>query len=215
MKILIACEESQRITIEMRARGHECYSCDIIAPSGGHPEWLIQQDVVPLLNGPVNFQTIDGRSHSVDRWDMIIAHPPCTLLTNTGNKYFNEEVYGEKARQRKIDREKAVEFFMKIANADCDKIAIENPVGCMSTRWRKPDQIIQPYMFGNPARKKTCWWLKGLPKLIPTNEIEPEEQVHGMGKWYYETSCLPHKDRAKERSKTFPEIAKAIAEQWG
>ena len=220
MKILIACEESQRITIAMRQRGHECYSCDIIEPSGGHPEWHIQQDVIPLLNGPISFQTNDGQLHNIDKWDLIIAHPPCQFLTNTGNKYFNEEVYGEKAHQRKQNREDAINFFMKIANANCDKIAIENPVGCMSTRWRKPDQIIQPYMFGNPIRKRTCLWLKGLPKLKPTNQIEPEEQILSpngkkIGTWYRETYNIAKKDRAKERSKTFPEVAKAIAEQWG
>ena len=220
MKILIACEESQRITIEMRARGHECYSCDIIEPSGGHPEWHIQQDVIPLLNGNCYFNTLDGISHYIDKWDMIIAHPPCTYLCNAGNKYFNEEVYGDKARKRKKNREEAVEFFMKFANADCDKIAIENPVGCISTRWRKPDQIFYPYDFGNPARKRTCLWLKGLPKLKPSNQCAPEntrvyKNGHREGEWYYSTYCLPKKERAKERSKTFPEVAKAIAEQWG
>lgn len=220
MKILIACEESQRITIEMRNKGHECYSCDIIEPSGNHPEWHIQQDVIPLLNGKCNFKTLDGVSHYIDRWDMIIAHPECTYLCCTGNRWFNEEKYGEKAVQRKKLREEAIDFFMKIVNADCDKIAIENPVGIMSTQYRKPDQIIQPYMFGNPARKRTCFWLKGLPLLKPQNAVEPEK-AHTYssgaqtGEWYAETFNLPKKDRAKARSKTFPEVAKAIADQWG
>lgn len=220
MKILIACEESQRITIEMRAKGHECYSCDIIDQSGGHPEWHIQQDVIPLLNGNCNFKTNDNIEHYIDKWDMIIAHPPCTYLSSAGNAYFNEEKYGEKARERKIEREKAANFFMTIINANCDKIAVENPVGYMNSHYRKPDQIIQPYFFGNPIRKRTCLWLKGLPQLNSTNLVKPEEQqIYSNGKtqgnWYYQTYCLSKKKRAKERSKTFPEIAKAIAEQWG
>lgn len=216
MKILIACEESQRICIAMRVKGHECYSCDILSCSGGHPEWHIKQDVSALLNGNCNFKTLDGIEHIINgQWDMIIAHPPCTFLTTTANKYYDETKYGEKARKRKLDREEAVKFFMNIANAQCDKIAIENPVGIMSTRWRKPDQIIQPYMFGNPASKRTCLWLKGLPKLIPQNECEPEKQINGMGEWYYKTSCMTKSKRAYIRSKTFPEVAQAIADQWG
>jgi len=127
----------------MRVKGHECYSCDILPCSGGHPEWHIKQDVSSLLNGNCNFKTLDGIEHIINgQWDMIIAHPPCTFLTTTANKYYDETKYGEKARKRKLDREEAVKFFMNIANAQCDKIAIENPVGIMSTRWRKPDQII-------------------------------------------------------------------------
>ena len=122
-----------------REKGHNAYSCDIIDCSGGHPEWHIKQDVIPLLNGNCTFTTEDGISHTIEnKWDMIIAFPPCTYLTVSGNRWFNEEKYGDKARQRKLDREEAVEFFMKFANADCDKIAIENPVGVMSTRYKKP-----------------------------------------------------------------------------
>ena len=146
MKILVACEESQEVTIACRKLGHEAYSCDIIKCSGGHPEWHLQQDVIPLLN---------------EKWDMIIAFPPCTFLTVAGNRWFNEEKYGEKAIKRKVDREEAVKFFMLFAKANCEKIAIENPVGIMSSIWRKPDQIIQPYMFGDPYEKKTCLWKKG------------------------------------------------------
>ena len=205
MKILVACEESQRVCIAFRERGHEAYSCDIQDCSGGHPEWHIKGDVIPLLN---------------EKWDLIIAHPPCTYLTVTGNRWFNEEKYGDNARLRKIYREEAVEFFMRIANANCDKIAIENPVGVISTIWRKPDQIIQPYMFGEPFEKKTCLWLKGLSKLQPTNIITPPKRVQyqsgkTMPEWYAKLWSLPSEERAKERSKTFNGIAKAMAKQWG
>ena len=204
MKILVACEESQAVTKELRALGHEAYSCDIEPCSGGHPEWHLQQDVIPLLE---------------EKWDMIIAFPPCTYLTNTGNSWFNVEKYGEKALQRYKDREKAIEFFMLFANADCERIAIENPIGCMSTVYRKPNQIIHPYMFGDAERKATCLWLKGLPELVPTNIVEPRIIKYKNGKgtdspWHMETMSLPPKERAKMRSKTFPGIAKAMATQW-
>ena len=154
------------------------------------------------------------------KWDMIIAHPPCTYLTVTGNRWFNEERYGDKARKRKQDREEAIQFFMAFANADCERIAIENPIGCMSTEFRKPNQIIHPYMFGDAERKATCLWLKGLPELVPTNIVEPRIIKYKNGKgtdspWHMETMSLPPKERAKMRSKTFPGIAKAMAEQWG
>lgn len=130
MKVLVACEESQRVCTAFRERGHEAYSCDIIECSGGHPEWHIMSDVLPLLNGFCGFDTMDGVHHYIGRrWDLIIAHPPCTYLTVSGNRWFDVEKYGEKAVQRQKDREEAVRFFMEIANADCDKIAIENPVG--------------------------------------------------------------------------------------
>lgn len=203
-KVLIACEESQAVTKEMRAKGIEAYSCDILPCSGGHPEWHIQGDVTPLLE---------------QEWDMIIAFPPCTYLTVTGNRWFNIERYGEKAIQRHKDREEAIKFFMLFANAECEKIAIENPVGIMSSYWRKPDQIIQPWMFGDEAEKTTCLWLKGLPLLKSTNEVKPPERVkYKSGKtmpaWYAEAWKLPKEERAKLRSKTFPGIAKAMAEQW-
>ena len=218
MKVLVACEESQRVCSAFRARGHEAYSCDIIKCSGDHPEWHIKADVLPILNGNCDFTTQDGASHHIEgRWDLIIAHPPCTYLTVTGNRWFNVEKYGDKALKRMELREEAKEFFMKFANADCDKIMIENPVGVMSTAWRKPDQIIQPYYFGDPFEKRTCLWLKGLPKLEKTNEVEPEPRIKyasgcTMPAWY---ANLPPKDRAKERSKTFPGFAEAMAEQWG
>ena len=217
MKVLIACEESQRVCSAFREQGHEAYSCDIIEPSGKHLEWHILQDVIPLLDGNCIFNTMDGVEHFIDKWDLIIAHPPCTYLTVTGNRWFNVEKYGDKARERIKLREEAIEFFMTIANADCEHIMIENPVGVMSTRWRKPDQTIQPWWFGDPYEKRTCLWLKGLPPLVKTNEVKPEARqqlVSGksMPTWY---SNAPKKDRAKIRSQTFPGFAKAMAEQWG
>lgn len=205
MKVLVACEESQAVCKEFRRLGHEAYSCDIVPCSGGHPEWHLQQDVIPLLT---------------KKWDMIIAFPPCTYLTITGNRWFNIDRYGEKAIRRHKDRKDAINFFMTFANADCEKIAIENPVGIMSSEWRKPDQIINPWQFGDAFEKRTCLWLKGLPKLKPTTIVEiPPRQIYDSGKsmplWYVEAGKLPKEERAKIRSKTFPGIAKAMAEQWG
>ena len=222
MKILIACEESQRVCAAFRELGHEAYSCDIIDPSGEHPEWHIKQDVLSILSpnketSTINFTTMDGVSHTINgQWDLIIAHPPCTYLTVTGNRWFNIEKYGDKARERCRLREEAVDFFMALANAECEHIAIENPVGVMSTRWRKPDQLIQPYMFGDPFEKRTCLWLKNLPKLKETNVVQPEARQQlksgkSMPTWY---SNAPKADRDKIRSKTFPGFAKAMAEQW-
>ena len=151
---------------------------------------------------------------------MIIAFPPCTYLTVTGNRWFNIERYGEKAIQRHKDRKDAINFFMAFANADCDKISIENPVGIMSSEWKKPDQIINPWQFGDAFEKKTCLWLKGVPKLAPTNivEIPPRKKFNSgktMPSWYAEAWHFPKEERSKLRSKTFPGIAKAMAEQWG
>lgn len=220
MRILVACEESQRVTTELRNLGHEAFSCDIQPCSGGHKEWHIQQNVLPLLDGHCSFRTMDGLVHTLDaKWDLIIAHPPCTYLTVTGNRWFNEERYGDKARKRKEDREEAIQFFLAFANADCDRIAIENPVGVMSTHFRKPDQTVHPYMFGDPERKATCFWLKGLPLLQPTNVVEPVVIQFKNGKgtdspWHLNTISLPPAERSKARSKTFPGMAKAMAEQW-
>ena len=229
MNILIACEESQAVCIEMRKLGHRAFSCDIIECSGGHPEWHIMQDVLPLLNGNCEFRTMDGKEHKVEgKWDMIIAHPPCTFLTVTGNRWFNVERYGDKAVQRLKDREKAIAFFMAIANADCDKIVIENPIGIMSTAWRKPDQIVQPWQYAlteeEKTEKSTCLWLKGVVPLVPTYALKPELTYHEwvtpdgrtkrQTRWYYKTRCLPHSERARAASRTFPGIAGAFAEQW-
>lgn len=221
MKVLVACEESQRVCTEFRKLGHEAYSCDIEPCSGGHPEWHIQDDVLPLLNGNCDFKTVNGDMHHlIGKWDLIIAHPPCTYLTVTGNRWFNIEKYGDKAMKRFKNRQAAYDFFMQFVNADCEKIAIENPIGYMSTAYMKPTQIIHPYMFGNPARKATCLWLKGLEPLKPTNIVEPEI-IHYKNRkgtdnpWHMETINLPPHERAKARSKTFTGIAKAMAEQWG
>jgi site-specific DNA-cytosine methylase len=204
MKILVACEESQTVTIELRKLGHEAYSCDLLECSGGHPEWHLMQDVSELLK---------------QEWDIIIGFPPCTFLTVTGNRWFNIERYGEKAVKRHKDRELAKDFFMMLANANCEKIVIENPVGVMSSHYKKPNQIINPYQFGDPFEKKTCLWIKGLPNLIPTNIIKPPKRTEfasgkSMPKWYADAWKLPKEERAKLRSKTFPGIAKAMAEQW-
>jgi hypothetical protein len=204
MKILVACEESQAVTKELRLLGHEAYSCDLLPCSGGHPEWHLQQDVTEVLK---------------EKWDMIIAFPTCTYLTVTGNRWFNIERYGKKAIQRHKDRKDAIDFFMMFANADCEKIVIENPVGIMSSEWRKPNQIINPYQFGDPFEKKTCLWIKGLPNLEPTNIVEPAprtvfESGKSMPTWYAEAWKLPKEERSTIRSKTFPGIAKAMAEQF-
>ena len=219
MKVLVACEESQEVCKAFRELGHEAYSCDIQDPSGGHPEWHILGDALKAVEaGEVS--TMDGTRHEVGKWDLLIAHPPCTYLTVTGNRWFNVERYGGAALKRLANRNAAVNFFMEFALSGIPKIAIENPVGYMSTAWRKPDQIIHPYMFGDPARKATCLWLKGLLKLTPTDMVEPViiHYKNGNGTdnpWHMETLKLPPKDRAKARSKTFPGIAKAMAEQWG
>ncbi len=224
MRVLVACEESQAVTIELRKLGHEAFSCDLLKCSGEHPEWHIKRDIRTVLNGSFiafgQFWTEGGTVEApIRRWDMIIAFPPCTFLTVTGNRWFNIEKYGEKAIKRHKDREEAIEFFMMLANADCDKIAIENPIGIMSSKWRKPNQIINPYQFGDPFEKKTCLWLKGLPKLKPTNVVEPPKRTKfksgkTMPTWYADAWKLPKEERAKLRSKTFLGIAKAMAEQF-
>ena len=221
MNVLVACEESQAVCKEFRKKGHDAYSCDLLECSGGRPEWHIKGDVLPLLNGACSFETMDGQAHSVSgHWDMIIAFPPCTYLTVTGNRWFNIDRYGEKAIQRYKDRKDAIDFFMAFANADCEKISIENPVGIMSSEWKKPNQIINPWQFGDAFEKKTCLWLKCLSELTPTNIVEiPPRKKFDSGKtmpsWYAGAWHLPKEERAKLRSKTFPGIAKAMAEQWG
>ena len=219
MKILVACEESQAVTIELRKLGHEAYSCDIEPCSGGHPEWHIQGDVLPLLNGNCKTTTADSNCLVIKgKWDMILAFPPCTYLTVTGNKWFKPE-YASRFPTRQQDRERAAEFFMAFTTADCERIAVENPIGVMSTRHRKPDQIVHPYHFGHDTRKATCLWLKGLNPLVPTNVVQPEiiEYKNGKGtdsRWHIETMGLPPGERSKMRSKTFPGLARAMAEQW-
>lgn len=227
LRVLVACEESQEVCKAFRALGHQAYSCDIQECSGGHPEWHIKGNVLPLLNGykglnndPTTFfWTEDGKTHTLPRqWDMIIAHPPCTYLTVTGNRWFNEVRYGEKARQRQKDRYRAIVFFMHFALADSERIVVENPVGVMGTAWRSADQIIQPWQFGDAADKQTALWLKGVQKLNPTKIVERPQRMQfasgkTMPKWY--ADLWHDADRAISRSKTFPGIARAMAEQWG
>lgn len=239
MNILIACEESQRVCLAFRNKGHRAFSCDIIEPSGGHPEWHIKGNCLPLLNGNCTFTTMDGHTHVQNgRWDMIIAFPPCTHLAVSGARHF------EKKRADGRQRE-AIIFFGNFLNADCEKIAIENPIGIISgnyiNEWfpelakqynlpRKPTQIIQPYEFGHHTKKSTCLWLKGLPKLKPTNIVEPEiveyrcksGKIARFGKGIGQVTDSNGKSyafndpmTARMRSKTFDGVAKAMAEQWG
>lgn len=202
MRVLVACEESQEVCKAFRALGHEAYSCDIEPCSGGHPEWHLQVDALEIIK---------------IRWDLIIAHPPCTYLTNAGNKWFKAE-FKERFPDRENQREAAIQFFMSFWNADCPRVAIENPQGIMSSRFRKPDQYIEPYMFGDAEKKKTGLWLRGLPALTPTEVVEPVIIECASGarepRWHMETMHLPPKERSKMRSKTFPGIAKAMASQW-
>jgi site-specific DNA-cytosine methylase len=210
MKILVACEESQAVTIAFRKLGHEAYSCDIIECSGGYPEWHLQQDVTELLK---------------QNWDMIITFPPCTYLTVSGNKWLKDQpkrksgaLVGKERREARLE---GINFFMMFANADCEKIVIENPVGIMSTEFRKPEQIIQPYNFGTNVSKKTCLWIKGLPNLTNTEYVKPRITLDGKERWSNQSDkdgsdiTPPGPDRAKLRSKTHLGIAKAMAEQWG
>lgn len=219
-KILIACEESQTVCKAFRARGHEAYSCDIQEPSGGHPEWHIFGDALNAVRGQ-DIITMDSMHHSIGRWDLIIAHPPCTFLTVTGNRWYNVKKYGEKALKRIEDRNKSIEFWKNIIKfSNTERLAIENPVGIMSTFWRKPDQIIQPYYFGDAAEKRTCLWLVNLPKLLPTKIVTPPERIKyksgkSMPAWYADCGRLPAAERSKIRSKTFGGVACAMAEQWG
>ena len=193
MRVLVACEESQEVCKAFRALGHEAYSCDIEPCSGGRPEWHLQCDALELIKM---------------RWDLIIAHPPCTDLAVSGAKWFAEK----RADGR---QQAAIEFFMRFINADCEHIAVENPVSIMSTQYRKPDQIIQPWMFGHPEKKSTCLWLKGLPLLIPTNDVSEYMKTLPKNQQNRLYHLPPSPDRAKLRSKTFPGIAQAMAQQWG
>ena len=218
MKILVACEESQAVTIELRKLGHEAYSCDIIECSGGHPEWHIMQDVLPILNGNCEFKTLDGVKHKIDgKWGMIIAFPPCTYLSKAGAC----RLYPKKGQLNFERYKKGLEgkaFFMKFLNADCERIAVENPVSIRIFEMPQHTQEIQPWQFGHPVSKKTRLWLRGLPKLVPTKIVTCEAP--------YLPSYTSRKDTSKygrsyrtgkdavQRAKTFSGIAKAMAEQW-
>lgn len=202
MKVLVACEFSGTVREAFRKRGHDAYSCDI-EPSSDDSPYHIQDDVLNILE---------------DGWDLMIAHPPCTYLTTTGNRWFKEE-YKDRFIDRLIKREEAIDFFKRLAEAPIERRAIENPVGVMSTRYRKPDQIICPTMFGHTAPKRTCLWLYNLPKLFPTEIVEGEYVTFKSGKrmpkWYSDAARLPPKERAKVRNKTFEGVAEAMADQWG
>ena len=199
MKILVACEESQATTNELRKLGHEAYSCDVEPCSGGHPEWHLQQDVTEVLK---------------QDWDMIIAHPPCTFLTNSGVSWLT----GKNAKPGRWEElDKGAAFFKMFLDHPCEKIAIENPIMhkyAIERIGRKHDCLVQPYQFGHTERKATCFWLKGLPPLAETNNVKAEMDKlpkREQQKLHY---LPPSADRAKLRSKTYPGIAKAMAEQW-
>lgn len=235
MNVLVACEESQEVCKAFRARGHQAYSCDIQECSGGHPEWHIMGDALEIVNGRCMFQTMDGAEHEISgTWDLLIAHPPCTHLAVSGARYFEKK--REDGRQRE-----AIEFFCQFLLADCPRIVVENPVCIIGGHYiqkhfpdlaekyrlpRKPSQIIQPYQFGHRARKTTCLWFVGdIPQLVPTDIVDPGEILDGG--YSVGASANFAKDEngkiipwgdprtAKIRSKTFPGIARAMAEQWG
>lgn len=235
MNVLIACEESQRVCIEFRKLGHNAFSCDIEPCSGGHPEWHIKDDVLPLLDGNCSFTTSTGQKVTIEgKWDMIIAFPPCTHLAISGARWF--EIKRKDGRQKD-----GIEFFCQFLNADCEKVVVENPISIISGNYiekffpdlankyelpKKPSQIIHPWMFGDNYNKQTCLWIKGLPLLKPLVKQQPKMEwvewtdkktgkKKRQNKWYAEAWKLPIDERSKVRSKTFPGIAKAMAEQWG
>lgn len=210
MRVLVACEESQVVTLAFREKGHESYSCDLQECGGPRKDWHLQMDMFEAFekHGP---------------WDMVIAHPPCTYLATTGNRWLyhpddkhlpvNERRPHPLFPERQAQSKEAEEFFMRIAALPVDKLVIENPLGVMSTRWRKPDQIIQPYQFGEPHSKRTCLWMKNVPKLTPTNIVEPFSITYKSGckmpLWYVQSPS------SYARSQTFPGVAAAFADQWG
>lgn len=224
MKVLVACEESQVVCKAFRAKGHEAYSCDIIECSGDRPEWHIQEDVLPLIDGNCEFTTCDGKQHYINgKWDMILAFPPCTYLCNTGTPYLDVAKWGKKAIERAKKREEAFIFFMRFVNADCEKIVIENPVGLPCSRYRKPNQIINPWQFRRENEeayaKKTCLWLKGVSPLIPLYTEKPENikslAYHTMYDENGKTISWNSELSKKLRSKTAAGIGEAMAQQWG
>ena len=221
MNVLVACEESQRVCIAFRERGHNAFSCDVQNPSGGHLEWHIKQDVMSVLNPEsrlISFRTMNGNEHTIiGKWDLIIAHPPCTYLSNAGARHlYKGHVLNEERFAMGL---KAKEFFMRFYNADCERICIENPVPSKCYGLPEYAQIIQPYMFGHPYTKRTCLWLKGIAPLIPTKIVKPIATWCPSGS-YSHNHGEQHRgmftnDRAKNRSKTFEGIAAAMAAQWG
>lgn len=230
MNVLVACEESQAVCKAFRERGHNAFSCDLVPCTGGHPEWHIKGDVLPLLRTRfvpyvglvVSFKSCDGLYHNiVGGWDLIIAHPPCTYMSKAGARWMYPTA-GNISQERLAKAMKAKEFFMAIMNADCDRIAIENPRPLKVVELPKPSQVIQPYQFGHPYSKATCLWLKGLPPLEPTEvltEYKPycPSNTGGVtrGQSYNKGGAIRAADDGVNRSKTFDGIAKAMAEQWG
>ena len=218
LKLLVCCEESQRVCSAFRQRGWEAYSCDIMPESGGHPEWHIQQDVLPLINGNCEFFTADGEKHIIKgKWDLLICHPPCTYMSKAGARWMYPKA-GQVSQERLALAMKAREFFFEFVNADCQMIAIENPRPLNIVRLPTPTQVIQPYEFGHPFSKATCLWLKGVPALKPTNIINSYKpflpsNTSAFSKGRGGSRGIAHD--AKTASKTFPGIAQAMAEQWG
>ena len=231
LNILVACEESQAVTSELRKLGHNAFSCDLLPCSGGHPEWHFNVDVFQIIENKGGTLQNGKNVQLKNSWDMMIAHPPCTYLAVSGAQwYYHPEdkalpVLNRRPHprypNRSNDREYAVAFFMALANAPVDKIAIENPIGIISSRWRKPDQVVQPYMFGDEATKTTCLWLKNLPLLEPTNMVGKGEKIFfksgkSQPKWYSDafSKAKSHEERRTMRSKTFTGMAVAMADQW-
>ncbi|MDV2467502.1 hypothetical protein QR674_00665 [Acinetobacter chinensis] len=230
MKVLVACEESQAVTKELRALGHEAYSCDLLPCSGEHPEWHFNCDVFEIIKNKGG-ELQNGEHTFVKQWDMMIAHPPCTFLAVSGARWYyhpeDKHLPIKKRRPhprfptRAQDRAEAVKFFKALWKAPIKRIVIENPVGIMSTIIGKPHQIVQPYMFGDEATKTTCLWIKNLPLLEPTNMVSKGERVQfgsgkSMPKWYADAlaKAKTAAERRNLRSKTFKGMARAMAEQW-
>lgn len=231
MKILVACEESQAVTKELRKLGHEAYSCDLLKCSGGHPEWHFKNDVFEIIEKKGGITQNGDKIKIKGNWDLMIAHPPCTFLAVSGARWyyhpedsnlpFDQRRPHPRFPNRAKEREEALEFFIKLLEAPIDRIAVENPVGIISTKYRKPDQTVHPWMFGDEASKATCLWLKNLPLLKPTNIVGKGERVilssgKSLPKWYSDALTLSKSsaERRTMRSKTFEGLAKAMAEQW-
>lgn len=218
MRVLVACEESQRVCTAFRELGHEAYSCDLVECSGGHPEWHIKGDVLPLLNGRCSFVTMDGASQTVEgRWDLIIAHPPCTYMSKAGARWMYPKA-GQISQERLALAYEAKAFFMHFTNADCERICIENPVPLKIVGLPVPTQKVQPYQFGHPFSKATCLWLKNLPHLVPTEVLKEYKPFLPSNTGTYSrggggSRGVAHD--AKTAAKTFPGVAAAMAEQWG
>ncbi len=231
LNILVACEESQALTTEFRLLGHNAYSCDLLPCSGGHPEWHFNMDVFKVINNLGGILQNGEIIRIKGKWDLMVAHPPCTFLAVSGARWYyhpEDKMLPTENRRphprflnRAKDRDEALEFFIKLCEAPIDKIAVENPVGIVSTKYRKPNQTIHPWMFGDEASKATCLWLKNLPLIEPTNIVEKGERIHlssgkSLPKWYSDalTNSKTAAERRTLRSKTFKGMAMAMAQQW-